>query len=224
MDIYTTYGNVFPFKDYPELYKIMTSFSNGILWKWFYEGGETELGIFTNRVLTELACRDSFKECLSRVGFNRSPTVKDGVEDYVVPDDGGGRANMLVSVHPLTQDLPLKLRDELDKEDGRRTPFVTVCTDLGSASRSWFHEGADCIVVPTQVLEDKAKQVCREGDRRHDVGRVRRIGLPIRPEFMATKGKVDYKVDAGLDSGKPMVLVVGGGTGWGGSSRLPRPS
>ena len=216
VDVYTTYGNVFPFKDYPELYKFMTSFADGILWRWFYEGGETELGILTNRILTEIFCRDSFKECLSRVGYNRSPSVKDGPEDYVIPPCGGSRADMVVSVHPLTQDLPLKLCSELDSSDGHRTPFVTVCTDLGSASRSWFHQGADCIVVPTKVLEDKAKLVCRQGAAGHDGGRVKRIGLPIRPEFMPTKTKAEYKADAGVDEGKPMVLVVGGGDGMGG--------
>jgi len=168
------------------------------------------------RFLTELFCYDTFKACLSRPGYNRSPTVKDGPEDYHVPSTSSSRAFVIVSVHPLTQDLPLKIIKELDGEDGRSTPFVTVCTDLGSASRSWFHESSDCIVVPTEVLEKKAMEVCREGRRGFEGCRVKRIGLPIRGEFVKTKGKEEYRKEAGLDGPEPVVLVVGGGDGMGG--------
>jgi 1,2-diacylglycerol 3-beta-galactosyltransferase len=46
---------------------------------------------------------------------------------------------MVVSVHPLTQVLPLKILKHLDGGETRTTPFVTVVTDLGGASKSWFH-------------------------------------------------------------------------------------
>lgn len=56
------------------------------------------------------------------------------------------RADMVVSVHPLTQDVPLKVLNFIDSngesrdDNGRRTtPFATVVTDLGSAHPTWFN-------------------------------------------------------------------------------------
>ena len=54
------------------------------------------------------------------------------------------KADMVVSVHPLTQDIPLKVLNFIDSNDqsrisGRTTPFVTVVTDLGSAHPTWFN-------------------------------------------------------------------------------------
>jgi len=56
------------------------------------------------------------------------------------------RADMVVSVHPLTQDIPLKILNDLDtngksRNSGRTTPFVTVVTDLGGAHPTWFNPG-----------------------------------------------------------------------------------
>jgi 1,2-diacylglycerol 3-beta-galactosyltransferase len=53
---------------------------------------------------------------------------------------------VVVSVHPLTQELPLKVLEDVDRSEGcggRETPFVTVVTDLGSASATWFSPEAD---------------------------------------------------------------------------------
>jgi 1,2-diacylglycerol 3-beta-galactosyltransferase len=58
--------------------------------------------------------------------------------------DTGKRADMVVSVHPLCQDIPLKILSELDSAgksrapEDRKTPFVTVVTDLGGAHKTWF--------------------------------------------------------------------------------------
>lgn len=59
----------------------------------------------------------------------------------------------LVSVHPLCQDIPLKILSELDDGSDNRsrhrnsnygtrlTPCVTVVTDLGGAHKTWFNPG-----------------------------------------------------------------------------------
>jgi len=39
---------VFPFNEFPAIYKFMTG-GDAFLWKLFYEGGETPLGIMFNR-------------------------------------------------------------------------------------------------------------------------------------------------------------------------------
>ena len=55
------------------------------------------------------------------------------------------RADMVVSVHPLCQDLPLKILTDLDtngnsrNQRDRTTPFATVVTDLGGAHPTWFN-------------------------------------------------------------------------------------
>jgi 1,2-diacylglycerol 3-beta-galactosyltransferase len=56
------------------------------------------------------------------------------------------RADMVVSVHPLTQDIPLRILNFLDsngqsRTEGRKTPFVTIVTDLGGAHPTWFNPG-----------------------------------------------------------------------------------
>ena len=58
----------------------------------------------------------------------------------------GKRADMVVSVHPLTQDIPLKILNDVDsngksRKEGRITPFATVVTDLGGAHPTWFNPG-----------------------------------------------------------------------------------
>ena len=111
-----------------------------------------------NQLLTETFCYSEFKKCLLRPGLNLDPSLKDGTEKYSVPEDGGRPADMYVSVHPLTQSLPLKILQETKVN----SPFITVCTDLGSASQSWFDYRCDKIIVPTEVLREKAVRTCRK--------------------------------------------------------------
>ena len=48
------------------------------------------------------------------------------------------RADMVISVHPLCQDIPLKILKDLDGGVTRTTPFVTVVTDLApKAAARW---------------------------------------------------------------------------------------
>ena len=54
------------------------------------------------------------------------------------------RADMVVSVHPLTQDIPLKILNDIDSDgksrmEGRTTPFATVVTDLGYTANGSIH-------------------------------------------------------------------------------------
>jgi 1,2-diacylglycerol 3-beta-galactosyltransferase len=122
VDIYTDYGPFWPINAYVPLYKFMAEYS--FLWKWFYEFGATELGLWMNDFLLEVFCFEAFERCLKRNPLDTS-------------DEGSGRrADMVVSVHPLCQDLPLKILASLDtggasRTEGRVTPFATVVTDLG---------------------------------------------------------------------------------------------
>lgn len=129
VDLYADYGNVWPYTSYPQLYKLLASYP----WSWalFYWFGATDLGLAVNDFLLRLACRDTFRQCLARI----QPST-------------GRRADLVVSVHPLTNALPLEIVRQLDQDDekrGRRgqqkTPFCTVVTDLGSAHPTWFCDG-----------------------------------------------------------------------------------
>jgi 1,2-diacylglycerol 3-beta-galactosyltransferase len=126
VDLYTEYGPFWPYNDYVEMYKRMAA--NPWSWEAFYRFGSSDFGMCVNAVLLEAFCFESFAECLSRpVGST------------------GRRADMVVSVHPLCQDVPLRILPYLDSErrtrdfGARTTPFCTVVTDLGSAHPTWFH-------------------------------------------------------------------------------------
>ncbi len=126
VDIYTEYGPFWPFNGYVEGYKLMAKYS--FLWDFFYRFGETEFGLWLNDILLTTFCFDPFTRCLDRPSGST-----------------GKRADMVVSVHPLCQDLPLKILSRLDSEgasmepSARITPFVTVVTDLGGAHKTWFN-------------------------------------------------------------------------------------
>jgi 1,2-diacylglycerol 3-beta-galactosyltransferase len=126
VDIYTDYGPFWPYNDYVAMYKLMAQYD--FLWEAFYRFGETDVGLALNECLLETFCFDSFKECLARP----SGSTKE-------------RADMVISVHPLCQDIPLKILSELDSNgksragSARTTPFVTVVTDLGGAHPTWFN-------------------------------------------------------------------------------------
>jgi Monogalactosyldiacylglycerol (MGDG) synthase len=132
VDVYTEYGPVWPYNDYVRCYKIMAA--NPWMWDLFYHLGATPLGMWLNDLLLEAICFDAFAQCLARDplgGTNNNNKKK--------------RADMVVSVHPLTQELPLKILAQLDSgtrdKSKRTTPFATVVTDLGSAHPTWFNPG-----------------------------------------------------------------------------------
>ncbi len=52
VDIYTDYGPFWPVNSYVPIYKIMAEYS--FLWKWFYEFGETDFGLWLNDFLLEV--------------------------------------------------------------------------------------------------------------------------------------------------------------------------
>ena len=128
------------------MYKLMAEHP----WSWelLYKSGETDFGLEFNKVTQEAFCYEPFQKCLART----FPSTQQ-------------RADIVVSVHPLCQDLPLKILSNLDADnnddkesDGmffgmddifgvdkgpssRTTPFVTVVTDLGGAHKTWFNPG-----------------------------------------------------------------------------------
>jgi 1,2-diacylglycerol 3-beta-galactosyltransferase len=127
VDIYTDYGPVWPYNDYVAIYKYMAA--NPWMWALLYEFGKSEFGLWFNQFMLDLFCTEAFTKCICRPQSTNHNL----------------RADMIVSVHPLTQDLPLNILSKLDgasnihNKGHRTTPFCTVVTDLGSAHPTWFN-------------------------------------------------------------------------------------
>ena len=129
VDIFTEYAPVWPINQAVAAYKIMAKYP--ILWDIFYHSGATPFGLWMGKTVLELTCFDAFEECLNRPSSSSNKR----------------RADMVVSVHPLCQDVPLRALAHLDSRgatrdvSARTTPFCTVVTDLGGAHPTWFNPG-----------------------------------------------------------------------------------
>lgn len=176
VDIYTEYGPFWPFNGYVEGYKLMAKYT--FLWDIFYRFGETDLGLWLNDFLLTVFCFDPFTECLAKT----FPST-------------GKRADMVVSVHPLCQDLPLTILAHIDSNglskepQDRTTPFVTVVTDLGGAHKTWFNPGVDKCFVPSDVLNEKARS------RGLDPSQIVQYGLPIRKGFWSREERQEMSLE-----------------------------
>jgi 1,2-diacylglycerol 3-beta-galactosyltransferase len=117
--------------------------------------------------------------------------------------------DMVVSVHPLLQHLPIKV---LNKE----VPFVTVVTDLGGAHPTWFHRQVDELFVPSDRVEKLA--------RRNGVPscKIRKYGLPIRGAFQKPADDKQAMRRALNIENLPTALLVGGGDGVGGLGQIAK--
>lgn len=132
--------------------------------------------------------------------------------------------DVVVSVHPTTQNVPLKAVERIGRALGKRTPFFTVVTDLGSGHCHWFHPGVD----RTYVASDRIRRLARRRGR-VPADRLSLVGLPIRPEFADRAADVGgdrtsaegravaerTRRRLGLDPDRRVVLVMGGGEGVG---------
>jgi len=118
--------------------------------------------------------------------------------------------DLVISVHPLQNAVPLRALRDI----GRRAPFVTVVTDPVTPPVAWFCPDVDLCVVAT----DAARRVALAAGM--DPTRVKVIGLPVRRAFVAGRGrpKPASRAALGLAPERPLVLLMGGGTGVG---RLP---
>jgi 1,2-diacylglycerol 3-beta-galactosyltransferase len=125
--------------------------------------------------------------------------------------------DMVVSLHPLCQHLPLNVMNTLAKENGqnrRSVPFATVCTDLGGAHPSWFHKGVDMCFIASEAVRKVANRRGVDGEK------LKLYGLPVRKAFWTASEQNAHATpeqleSLGLQPDKKTVLVVGGGDGVG---------
>ncbi len=114
--------------------------------------------------------------------------------------------DLIVSVHPLMQAIPLSVLKRMQRE----LPFVTVVTDLVTIPPVWFDANARLCVVPS---EEGYQQALRAGVPPQ---RLRKLGLPIRPAFARKpRPKAELRAELGMVRDVPAALVVSGGEGMG---------
>ena len=114
------------------------------------------------------------------------------------------KPDVIVSVHPLLNYITIRTLQDLDVH----IPFITVVTDLISVHHAWFAPGADAYIVPTDYARELALQ------QGMDPVCVHVMGMPIDPKFtLPLESKQEMQRKLGLESGLPVVLLVGGGEG-----------
>lgn len=134
------------------------------------------------------------------------PLLASGLRDLLLRI----RPDIIVSIHPLLNHMPLQVLRELDMHP----PFVTVVTDLVDVHCGWIAPGVDACIVPTAA----ARRVALDRDLSKD--RVHLLGMPIDPRFACRRGSVrDLRSELGLDPHRRTVLIAGGGEGAGGLGR-----
>lgn len=179
-----------PFEHFPEGYSFLAK--NPPLWRAAWNYGRFPL---TRRLTEEFA---------NAVGHRN---FRDELLSF--------QPSLIVSVHPLTQFIPLRVLKSLPSHIPR-PPFVTVCTDLGGAHPTWFHRHVDLCFVPTDRVRSIALRCGLKASQ------LRLIGLPVRPAFWNHSiSKAVIRQQLGLaDMPSPVVLIVGGGDGVGGVGRI----
>ncbi|XP_071737393.1 probable monogalactosyldiacylglycerol synthase, chloroplastic isoform X2 [Rutidosis leptorrhynchoides] len=116
--------------------------------------------------------------------------------------------DIIISVHPLMQHVPLRIlrsKGLLDK-----IVFTTVVTDLSTCHPTWFHKLVTRCYCPT---EEVAKRALKAGLQS---SQIKVYGLPVRPSFVKpVRPKVELRKELGMDEDLPAVLLMGGGEGMG---------
>lgn len=131
--------------------------------------------------------------------------------------------DVIVSVHPAMNHVPIISAKKLSRKKGKHIPFFTVVTDLGSAHATWFQRPVEKIYVASNRTYRLA--------RRRGLVPKRKIvmaGLPIRYDFAQQAHQLNdrttetgqlyqrqVKEQLGLPVDSPMILVMGGGEGVG---------
>jgi 1,2-diacylglycerol 3-beta-galactosyltransferase len=122
--------------------------------------------------------------------------------------------DIVISVHPLMQHVPLRLlRHTLHSS----IPFVTVVTDLVSVASVWYHPEVDRCFVASEEAVRRAKRVGLRDSQ------ICLVGLPIRPAFAKpVAAKESLRLSLGLERDRMTALLVGGGEGMGPVGEIAR--
>ena len=136
--------------------------------------------------------------------------------------------DVVVSVHPTMNAVPLMSVKKISKARGKHIPFFTVVTDFGSGHCMWFHRKVERMYLASDKIRRLAK---RRGWTPDD--KIVMSGLPIRHDFAVEADRLGdrntpegkayqrgVRNELGLDPYKRVVLVMGGGEGVGSLSDI----
>ncbi len=119
---------------------------------------------------------------------------------------------LLETVRPdviiCTQAYPCGMVADFKKQNALKTPLVGVLTDH-APHLYWFHDTVDRYVVPSDEVR------LRFLDRGVENKRVEVMGIPIDREFAAPTDRQLTAGRLGLDERHPVLLIMGGGSGFG---------
>jgi 1,2-diacylglycerol 3-beta-galactosyltransferase len=128
------------------------------------------------------------------------------LQPFVSRAIGEQAPDLIVSVHPLMQEIPLQVLVRMDQV----IPFVTVVTDLVTIPPLWFEPNVTLCFVPS---EEGYRLALRAGMRPEQL---RQYGLPIRPAFARKpRPKALVRQELGMAPDVPAALIVSGGEGMG---------
>jgi 1,2-diacylglycerol 3-beta-galactosyltransferase len=115
MDIWTDHAK-YPFNQFVPAYRFLAKYP--VLWRAFYLYGQFPPTKYFTENWSKMSSYSAFSEAITSVN----------------PD-------LVVSVHPLCQLMPISIVSELNSNRGTpkkpKIPFVTVVTDLGGAHTTW---------------------------------------------------------------------------------------
>jgi 1,2-diacylglycerol 3-beta-galactosyltransferase len=126
------------------------------------------------------------------------PYVSNMLDQYA-PD-------LVISVHPLMQEIPRKVMARRQP----RVPFMTVVTDLVTMAPVWFDPGVTLCFVPSEEAYGLALHAGLQPEQ------LRQFGLPIRSAFARPpRSKEALRRERGMATELPVALIVSGGEGMG---------
>eukprot|EP00578_Thalassiosira_sp_NH16_P016896 CAMPEP_0181120700 /NCGR_PEP_ID=MMETSP1071-20121207/24307_1 /TAXON_ID=35127 /ORGANISM="Thalassiosira sp., Strain NH16" /LENGTH=644 /DNA_ID=CAMNT_0023205395 /DNA_START=213 /DNA_END=2147 /DNA_ORIENTATION=+ len=203
MDIWSDVDSSWPYCTIRETYK---SFS-AAPWKW-----RTLYHVSNNPFYAKFADYHSY--------YMNEELIRERMEEYD-PD-------VVVSVHPTMNYIPLFSIRKISEKIGRDIPFFTVVTDFGSGHCTWFNKDVDKMYLASEPIKEIAQHRGAVPDEK-----IVMSGLPIRYDFAAqadvmgdrtTEGGIAHRAKIrehlGIDNEKRMVLVMGGGEGVGSLSDI----
>lgn len=203
MDVWTDIDSSWPYNTIKDTYK---SFS-ATPWKW-----RALYHVSNNALYAKFADYHSY--------YMNEDLIREKMEEYD-PD-------VVVSVHPTMNYVPLFAIRKISEKIGRDIPFFTVVTDFGSGHCTWFNKDVDKMYLASDPIKKIAQHRGAVPDEK-----IVMSGLPIRYDFAAQadamgdrtteQGKLHQakiREQLGIDKEKRMILVMGGGEGVGSLSDI----
>jgi len=117
------------------------------------------------------------------------------------------RPDVIVSVHPLITQIPL---DVLNRAN-INIPFITVVTDMAKGYHTWYDTRTTLCLTPTEAVRQQAMDCGLEPTQVVVAGQP--VALKFARKFQNNKRELREKL--GLDLDRPVILLVGGGEGFG---------